>query len=272
MGRIIKNCSDPGLGKALEQILYDFFKPWSKAPQVNTHETEDLKRLTTRIDHPTWNGVFLSQLSEENVDEKIRENIEYFKELQLPWSWFIGPNSRPLDLKQRIKEYGLTNEFLMPGMALELESMNDNFTIPPRFTVKKVNDLGSLRDFVDVVTTVMSLFRENPYEFYLFEAMAIFDDEKSKIDYVGYLDGVPVATSTLMCSETVAGVNIICTLPEARGKGIGTEMTLVTLREARVLGYKVAVLLSSEKGRGVYRRIGFEDYEGMGFYRFPDDE
>jgi GNAT superfamily N-acetyltransferase len=269
---MIKDCSDPGLEKALEQILYDFFKPWSKAPQVNIHETENLKRLTTRINHPVWNGVFLSQLAEENVDEKIMENIEYFKKLQLPWCWFIGPSSRPLDLKKRINEYGLTNEFLMPGMALELDSMNDDFTIPLGFTVKQVNNLGLLREFVNVVTNVMALFREHPYEFYLYEAMAVFDDEKPKIDYVGYLDGVPVATSTLICSETVAGVNIICTLPEARGKGIGTEMTLVTLREARVLGYKVAVLLSTEMGRGIYRRIGFEDYEGMGFYRFPDNE
>ena len=269
---MIDDCSDPGLGKALEQILYDFFKPWSKAPQVNIHETEDLKRLTTRVHHPTWNGVFLSRLTEENVDEKIMENIEYFKELQLPWCWFIGPSSRPLDLQQRIKEYGLTQEYLMPGMALELASMNDDFTTPPGLIVKQVNDLGSLRDFVDVASNVMPLFKEHPYEFYLYEAMSIFDDEIPKIDYVGYLDGMPVATSTLVCSEAVAGVNIVCTLPEARGKGIGTEMSLVTLRAARVLGYKVGVLLSTDKGHGVYRRIGFEECGGMGFYRFPDND
>ena len=270
MGRMIKDCTDPALGEAIEINWYDWFKPWSKAPQVQFHETDHMKRLTTRVPHSMWNGVFLAHLTEENVDEKIKENIEYFKELQLPWSWFIGPSSRPLNLQQRIAEYGLTHEHLMPGMAVELESMKDDFSIPPEFTVKQVRDLGALRDFVHVASNVMNLFKEQSYEFYLYEATAIFDDEIPRYDYVGYLEGVPVSTSILVCSETVAGVNTMCTLPEARGKGIGTEMALVTLREARSLGYKVGVLLSSEMGHGVYKRIGFEECCEMGFYRFPD--
>ena len=270
MGRMIEDCSDPRVGEAIEVNWYDCFKRWSKAPQVQFHETEYLKRLTTKVPHSRWNGVFLAHLTEDNVDEKIQENLEYFKELQLPWSWYIGPSSRPLDLQQRIEEYGLTHRHLMPGMAVELDSMRDDFCTPPDFTVKQVRDLGVLRDFVDVASKIMDLFKEQRYEFFLYEATAIFDEEVPRYDYVGYLDGVPVATSILVCSEAVAGVNTVCTLPEARGKGIGTEMSMVTLREARSLGYKVGVLLSSEMGHGVYRKIGFEECCEMGFYRFPD--
>ncbi len=270
MGHIIEDLSDPRLGEAIEINWYDWFKPWSRAPQVQFHETEDLRRLTTGVPHPTWNGVFLAHLTDKNVDEKIEENIEYFRELQLPWSWYIGPSSTPFDLKKRIEEYGLTNEHLMPGMAVELDTMKDDFNTPQGFTIKQVNDLGVLRDFVDVASKVMNLFKEQTYEFFLYEATAIFDEEIPRYDYVGYFDGIPVATSILVCSEAVAGVNTVCTLPEARGKGIGTEMSMITLREARSLGYKVGVLLSSEMGHGVYRKIGFEVCCEMGFHRFPD--
>ena len=270
MSRMIEDCSDSRIGEAVEVNWYDWFKPWRKAPQVHFNETENIKRMTTKVPHPMWNGVFLARLTEENVDEKIRENIEYFKELQLPWSWFIGPSSRPLDLQHRIEEYGLTKKHLMPGMAVELESMRDDFTTPSGFVVKQVRDLGVLRDFVDVASQIMNLFMGQTYEFFLYEATAIFDEEIPRYDYVGYLDDVPVATSILVCSETVAGVNTVCSLPEARGRGIGTEMSMVTLRKARSLGYKVGVLLSSEKGYGVYKKIGFEECGEMGFYRFPD--
>jgi len=270
VGRLIEDCSDPGLGGAIEVNWFDWFKLWSKAPQVQFHETDYLKRLTTRVPHSMWNGVFLARLTEENVDDKIEENIEFFKELRLPWHWYVGPGSRPLDLGQRLVTYGIALREQMPGMAVELDSMRDDFSKPQRFMVKQVRDLGTLRDFVHVASNVMNLFKEQSYEFFLYEATAIFDDKVPRYDYVGYLEGVPVATSILVTSESVAGVNTVATLPEARGKGIGTEMSLVTLREARSLGYKVGVLLSSEMGHGVYKRIGFEECCEMGFYRSPD--
>jgi GNAT superfamily N-acetyltransferase len=270
MARMIKDCADPALGEAIEIACYDWFKPWRKAPQVQFYETDIIKRLTTKVSHPMWNGVFLAKLTEENVDEKIKENIGYFKELELPWVWFIGPSSRPHDLQKRIEEYGLTHNFIMPGMAVELESMRDDFSTPPELKVKLASDLGTLRDFVDVASKVMKLFMGQTYEFFLYEATAIFDDEIPRYDYVGYLNDIPVATSTLVCSETVAGVQIVCTLPEARGRGIGTEMTMATLRKAQSLGYKVGVLQTSEMGHKVYRKIGFKECCEMGFYRFPD--
>jgi hypothetical protein len=54
----------------------------------------------------------------------------------------------------------------MPGMAVELESMRDDFTTPSGFEVRQVRDLGVLRDFVDVASTIMNLFMGQTYEFF----------------------------------------------------------------------------------------------------------
>jgi predicted acetyltransferase len=64
----------------------------------------------------------------------------------------------------------------------------------------------------------------------------------------------------------VAGIYCVATTPEARGKGIGAEMTLVPLLEARAMGYKIGILQSSKMGEGVYRRLGFGEYGRLASY------
>ena len=53
------------------------------------------------------------------------------------------------------------------------------------------------------------------------------------------------------------------TIPEARRQGIGMALTLAPLREAHAMGYRISVLHPSDMGRGVYRRLGFEDYGNL---------
>ena len=77
-------------------------------------------------------------------------------------------------------------------------------------------------------------------------------------NYLGYLNGGPVATSTVFYGGGVAGIYCVATLPEARGKGIGAAITLKPLLDTRDNdGYNYAVLFSTEMGTPVYQRIGF---------------
>jgi GNAT superfamily N-acetyltransferase len=57
----------------------------------------------------------------------------------------------------------------------------------------------------------------------------------------------------------VASVYAVGAVPAARGKGIGAAITLRPLLEAREMGYRHAVLFSTEMGYRVYQRIGFRD-------------
>jgi ribosomal protein S18 acetylase RimI-like enzyme len=76
-------------------------------------------------------------------------------------------------------------------------------------------------------------------------------------NYLGFLDDKAVCTSTVFYGAGVAGIYDVATLPEARGRGLGTALTLAPLLDARQAGYRIGVLQSSEMGFGVYKRMGF---------------
>jgi predicted GNAT family acetyltransferase len=77
--------------------------------------------------------------------------------------------------------------------------------------------------------------------------------------FLGFLNGIPIATSALAVDSGVAGIYVVATVPSVRGKGIGRAMTVMPLLEARQLGYRVGILQASAMGYSLYQKIGFRE-------------
>jgi ribosomal protein S18 acetylase RimI-like enzyme len=86
-----------------------------------------------------------------------------------------------------------------------------------------------------------------------------YGDDASWWRFIGELDGEVVGSSGIVWTGGVAGIYNVATPPEHRRRGIATTMSLHALRTARSNGYRVAVLGSSDLGRGVYERLGFRE-------------
>ena len=89
--------------------------------------------------------------------------------------------------------------------------------------------------------------------------------------YLALLDGKPVATSQLFLSEGVAGIYNVSCIPDVRGQGIGSAVTLVPLLEARQMGYRIGILQASQAGYNAYCRLGFQDYGKLSVYLWEND-
>ena len=61
------------------------------------------------------------------------------------------------------------------------------------------------------------------------------------ISFIGYWGEKPVATAALILDKEVAGVYLIITKPEYRGKRIGSAMTVEALKYTFELGYQEAI-------------------------------
>jgi GNAT superfamily N-acetyltransferase len=85
--------------------------------------------------------------------------------------------------------------------------------------------------------------------------------------YIGWIEDVPVAISSIFYGTYAAGVYNISTLPAYRGRGLGRAITLRGLQDAKENKYEVAVLTSTEMGLPVYNRIGFKPCTTMSVYK-----
>ncbi|NTX37566.1 GNAT family N-acetyltransferase [Myxococcus sp. CA051A] len=59
--------------------------------------------------------------------------------------------------------------------------------------------------------------------------------------------------------EDTAGVYMVVTLPEARGRGLAAEVMRGLLTGARERGLSASVLQATEQGRSVYRKLGYRE-------------
>jgi len=96
------------------------------------------------------------------------------------------------------------------------------------------------------------------------------DDTAAARYYLAQLDGEPVASAGLTLAAGVAGVFLVAAVEAARGRGIGTAITMAPLLAARDRGYAVGVLQANEMGYPIYARMGFtEQFRYRSFYWRP---
>ena len=117
---------------------------------------------------------------------------------------------------------------------------------PAGLTIKVVTTETGLNDFLAVSETprrwVPSLaFACDP-------AVALF---------VGYVAGVPVATSRLVRCEDVGDITGVVTAPAYRRRGFGTAATWAACAEGARRGCTAMTLTATDMGCPVYRAMGF---------------
>jgi len=223
-------------------------------------ETEFFSRYSTGIPFFLLNAVWNSHIPSEVAIKKIKENITFFEKRQVPFLWVIGPSSSPKNMGDILIRNGLT-VIKQPGMAHNLKTLGTEREILNKVKIIKVENAETLEIWNDVVLTGFGMSKELLSDFcYKVFSFMLLNDTPSASAFLAYYDGNPVASSLIYYEEGVAGIYNVTTVEEARGKGIGTAITLVPLNEAKKLGYEIAILHSSEMALNMYKQMGFKEY------------
>jgi GNAT superfamily N-acetyltransferase len=272
---ILTNPSPTELETAVEENLFALFRAMvAVLPGGELVERENLSYHLTFPTNPMFKGVWRTRLSTAEVEAAIDQTLAWFKTRNAPFLfWWTGPGTTPADLGERLVARGLLSmegqmEHLAagikqtaagaPGMVADLRQMNEAALrqVPPGFTIEEVQDEAALEDFKRVFVET--------YEIPDWAGQAWVDATRQvgigrtpwKM-FLGRLNGEPVATNMLFNGGGVASVYAVATIPAVRGQGIGGAITLKPLLAARDMGYRYAVLFSTEMGVRVYERLGF---------------
>lgn len=261
---ILKETSPAAMARAAQASLMALNRFLGRSSRTEVFRAAGFFRWQTPVPHPFFNGVVVSGLPGADAEARARSTLDYFASKGVAAiTWWFDPSVSADAWTPLLQRLGFTLDPNLPGMAAALDDLVPDVA-PPRgsgeraasLEIRRVDSRDMLREWTEVFVT--------GYELPLAYAAPLFDvyDDLHGPDsplqsYFAYLDGVPVATSSVFHAAGVAGIYDVATLPSARGRGIGAAVTLAPLQEARSRGYRIGVLQSSAKGLRVYERLGF---------------
>jgi GNAT superfamily N-acetyltransferase len=258
--------------QGIESNVSEFLLELGRAGGAEEHSDAHIHWVIGGSPIDYHNCVVRANLSPDSLDDVIGRVVERFRAHRVPGTWHTGPSTRPVDLGERLVRQGF-NRSVEPGMAADLFALHENSPVPPGLTIKRVHDEPDLDLWV---RTLAVGFGEGPREAQWVGQMYRMIGLGNHVPwrhYFAWLNGEPVATSSLFLGAGVAGIYFVFTVPSARGQGIGGAVTRAALHEARDLGYRVGVLASSAMGYSVYQRLGFQEFCHLGVYEWslPED-
>jgi ribosomal protein S18 acetylase RimI-like enzyme len=212
--------------------------------------------------------VLSTQLSGPDADARIVETLCRIGQHVDEVDWLVFPSCRPTDLGYRLIAYNevgrpdgeweLYGDIGGPGgnwMLADLNTLPGSVSVPEGFHIMRVRSHTMLDEWIEINARGFGVIDYGTY--HAGYARHGFDDDALVSHYIGYMDGEPVTSSTLLVAGGSASVYNISTPEALRRQGFGRAITHATLKAAVQRGYDWSWLWSSSLGISVYASLGF---------------
>jgi GNAT superfamily N-acetyltransferase len=242
----------PGeLDKAIEDNWYGWLPLFERFDGGSVERKDGYVRWLSLIPMPFFNGICGVPASGD-LDAGIDDALAPFDARGIPLLWIVPP---PADIDDRLTARGFAVEHT-PGMAIELAALRPAER-PVGASLVEVKDDP---DEIEACVRVTEVANEMPDESTppILRAIARLPERDHIRAFMATVDGEPAASAVLLEWAGVAGLYNVGTLPEYRGRGLGTYVSLAALEAGRPDGYRHGVLQASAMGEALYRSMGFE--------------
>ncbi len=272
MGNILsKRSAEKSVKTAIRTNWKNYHYCLGHSPSVELSIGSQLTWVITNLPDHFTNLVVCNHLPSKGTDKLIENALAHFKSKNVRKLSWLAQEGVPIGkIDKVLLAHGLKfRESFATEMAIDLSSLPENLPKHPGLSIVPVVGENSLRQWIHIASIGFGISQELEKVWYDFLADAVLDTRFRT--YLALLDGKPVGTSQLFLSDGVAGIYNVTCIPEARGQGIGSAITLAPLLKARKMGYRIGILQASKLGYSVYRRLGFQDFGKLSVYLWEND-
>ncbi|WNG17047.1 GNAT family N-acetyltransferase [Cystobacter fuscus] len=233
------------------------YYPAQLGPPVRVEHTANHAVIDSGHETDTFNLVISKRLGEEGPALAGRICGE-FNARRLPAAWWTCDELREAPFLEALERHGFVEDEADVGMVADLREL-PVMNPPAGLEIKLVERPEEVEAFGRIIA---SLFEPpDVYVMPFYEKVARLGRlaERPLKLFLGFVDGRPVATSSIYLEGEGAHIFDISTLAEHRNRGYGSAITHFSLSFARSLGAKRGALQASADGVGIYRRMGFRE-------------
>ena len=260
------SAEDARAAAALDANFAELLTWYGSGPGGDVRRDPDLNLTSSGVPFRAINAASMANLDGATARHRIDDAVSWLAARTDRWRWLVGPTSGPPDLGERLVAAGLRQLSDNAGMAMDLGGWRIRTPLPERVTTELVTDAVGLEVWRDVQQRGLGLDDAATEAWWIAHRRLAIDAWPPLRNWVARLDREPVAAAALFVGGGVAGIYNVCTVPEARGRGIGTAVTAVALDAAVADGLDLAVLGASDMGFPVYSRLGFREVSRLRSY------
>lgn len=217
---------------------------------------EEVSGLVRHVDLiSTSSAVIYSRLTPDTVDAAIAEQVAYFSALGHDFEWKAYAHDQPPDLTERLAAHGFVAEETESVLVLDLKTTRP--APEARTRVRRITRRDELGDVVKVKGRVYTKDINDLVERLTHELEHTPDDIGV---YVAELDGTPAACGWIRFPRSSAFASLWggATVPEARNRGLYTDLLNVRVQEAIRRGFRYLTIDAGSMSRPIVEKHGFQ--------------
>ncbi|HET7378187.1 MAG TPA: GNAT family N-acetyltransferase [Anaerolineae bacterium] len=219
--------------------------------------------------HPGSNGVGSARWPAEEADRKIEEIIEYHRQRNIGFQWWVSPYDTPTDLRERLEKHGMVlagDAVTMARLGLEAADIPIN----PDTTVELLDgyDLAAV-DAIGEIDKVCFQWTQEQVDERKPGWIERMRDERfhdREANFLARITGRPAGHGRVILQSGIAYLGGAGVLPEFRGKKVYSTLLRRRLEYAHNRGYHIAAINAEPLSRPIVERYGFKEYSRIYIY------
>ncbi|MEA2426001.1 MAG: hypothetical protein QOH13_2411, partial [Thermoleophilaceae bacterium] len=120
----VEGIDGPEIADALERNQWEFIRGFAAVPGVEVVDDERTLRVATGVPSPLFNPVLRTTVDDAELPGLIEDARAWYRRRRLPWSWYVGPASRPSAIAPELERRGFAKVTEPPGMAADLSTLD----------------------------------------------------------------------------------------------------------------------------------------------------